>query len=221
MRSNRAICADGVLWRQEVIIRSVDSLEKHLRWVDRLKAELSLNEVIDIVSARMRTANSEDHYHLAWSLDGLLREVGRDREALRVVNEMIDRYPDNVRSAISKASLYLYYLEDPDEALNSIDLALDRAHRTGFFRREALGVKARILLQLGRGEQLSQVLEEIMSIQMIKGVPDIGRERDFVDRAPPGLISEDVLARYNQFRPRRPGDTRANEPPEYQPPEQE
>lgn len=50
---------------------------------------------------------------------------------------------------------------------------------------------------------------------MMKGVADVGRERDFVDRAPPGLIPEDVLARYNRFRPKRAGDGRANEPPEY------
>jgi hypothetical protein len=103
--------------------------------------------------------------------------------------------------------------------LRCIDLAQQRACRTGFFRREALGVKARILLQLGRGEALSQVLEEIMSLQIAKDVPDVGRERDFVDRAPPGLISDDVVARYNEFRPKRAGDTRSNEPPEYEPPD--
>jgi hypothetical protein len=76
-------------------------------------------------------------------------------------------------------------------------------------------------LQLGRGEQLTQILEEIMSLKMTKGVLDIGRERDFVDRAPPGLIPQDVVDRYNQFRPRRPGDTQSDEPPEYEPPERE
>src|SRR5580704_13292740 len=129
---------------------------------------------------------------------------------------MIDEYPDDVRSLTSKASLYLYHLDDPEEALRCIDLALERACRTGFFRRQALGYKARILLELGRGQQLSDVLEEIMSLRIMKPIPDIGRERDFVDRAPPGLIREDVLARYNRFRPKRLGDTTANEPPEFQ-----
>jgi hypothetical protein len=68
---------------------------------------------------------------------------------------------------------------------------------------------------------LSEVLEQIMSMQMMKGVADVGRERDFVDRAPPGLIPEDVLARYNQFRPKRAGDSIGNEPPEWEPPEWE
>jgi hypothetical protein len=132
---------------------------------------------------------------------------------------MSERYPDDVRFPIGRATLCLYYLKDAKEALHYIDLALQRAYRTGFFRREALGDKARILLELGRGEALSEVLEEIMSLQMHKDVPDIGRERDFVDRAPPGMISPDVLARYNEFRPKRAGDSPSDEPPEFEPPD--
>jgi tetratricopeptide (TPR) repeat protein len=169
----------------------------------------------------METAGAEDHYSLAWSLDSLLQEAGRYQEALQLLDKTTELYPDNVRPLISKASLNLYWLDDAEEALRCIDRALERAYRTGTFRRESLGVKARILLQLGRGEQLTQVIEEIMSLQMIKGVPDVGRERDFVDRAPPGLLPQDVVDRYNQFRPKRAGDTQSDEPPEYEPPERE
>ena len=86
------------------------------------------------------------------------------------------------------------------------------------FRKETHGVKSQILLQLGRGEQLSDVLEEIMPLQIRrKDIPDIGRERDFVDRAPPGLIRKDVLNRYNEFRSKRASDSMADEPPEFEP----
>jgi tetratricopeptide (TPR) repeat protein len=156
---------------------------------------------------------------LAAQLVSLCWEAGQYSEALRILDEMIESYPDDVRSAIRKATLHLHSLDDPEEALSWIGVALERAHRTGFFRREALGDKARILLQLGRGDELSHVLEEIMALQMIKDVPDVGRERDFIDRAPPGLIRTEVLARYNQFRPKRPSDTTSDEPPEYEPPD--
>jgi hypothetical protein len=154
---------------------------------------------------------------LAGELANLLSRAGRDDEALQVLGETLARYPDDVRPAISKANKYLYYLDNPEEALRSIDVALERAYRTLLFRREALGVKARILLKLGRGEQLSDVLEEIMSLKMMKDIADIGRERDFVDRAPAGLIRKDVLDRYNEFRPKRATDTTVDEPPEYEP----
>jgi tetratricopeptide (TPR) repeat protein len=167
----------------------------------------------------MQTASIEDHRVLAMELEGLWRETGEYGRSLEILDEMIERYPNDVRAAISEASLYLYYLDDPENALMSIDQALERAHRSGFFRREALGDKARILLQLGRGEELSDVLEEIMALKMIRDIPDIGRERDFVDLAPPGLIRKEVLDRYNQFRPKRPGDMTSDEPPEYEPPD--
>jgi len=146
----------------------------------------------------------------------LLREAPEYHGALRVLDEIIERYPDDVCSSISKATLYLYFVEDLKAALTSIDQALQKTSRTGFFRREALGVKARILLQLRRAEASSEVIEEITSLKIVKGVPDIGRERDFIDRAPPGFIPDDVIARYNQFRPKRKADTAANEPPEYE-----
>lgn len=204
---------------REYAIKSFASLLQLESWLDRLRAELPLQDVIEIVTAKMQLGDIEDQYHLALNLKWLFVEAERDREALPVLDKMIERIPDDVRFAISKASLYFYSLDDPQEALRCIDMALERANRTGFFRREALGVKARILLQLGRGEQLSHVLEEIMSVQITKGVPDVGRERDFVDRAPPGLIREDIVARYNLFRPKRAGDSTADEPPEYEPPE--
>ncbi len=131
------------------------------------------------------------------------------------MNETIELYPDDVRAPLSKATHYLYSQEDPQEALNWVEMALRRAQRTGFFRREALGVKARILVELGKGKALSQVLEEIMALKIKKEIPDIGRERDFVDRAPPGLISKKVLAAYNKFCPKRAGDSDGNEPPEW------
>ncbi len=200
---------------------SFTSLKELDSWLDQLRSELSLDDVIEVVLAKMQLGDNEDQYYLALNLKWLFVEARREREALPILDEMIKRFPDDVRFLISKASLYFYSLEDAQEALRCIDLGLERAYRTGFFRREALGVKARILLQFGRGEQLARVLEEIMSVQMIKGVPDIGRERDFVDHALPGLIPKDIIARYDKFRPKRAGDAATDEPPKYEPPEQD
>jgi hypothetical protein len=172
------------------------------RWVDDLRARLFLDDVIDTVRNRIREGESRDEYDLTLILEQLLTETGRDEEAARVIDTMIERFPDDVRFPIARASLSFYFLDDPGGALASIDKALARARRTGYFRREALGVKARILLKLGFGEQLSQTLEEIMALEMRQGIPDVGRERDFVDRAPPGLISDDLRARYDAFCPK-------------------
>jgi tetratricopeptide (TPR) repeat protein len=184
---------------------------------DRIHKGLPVGDIIAAEYTRMSVANAKDHYDVARNLEDFLVVAGRYREALQLLVELSERYPNDVRPLISKATLYLYFIKDFEGALCSIEVALELARRTGCFRREALGDKARILLELGRGDELSDVLEEIMSLQMIKDIPDVARERDFVDRAPPGFIREDVLARYNQFRPKRPDDTAANEPPKYEP----
>ena len=202
-----------------VTIKSRNSIYELYDWVEHLRRTLPIDAAIRTVSDSLVKVDGEEHRVLASQLAQLLREAERYTEAVQVLDEMMRRYPDDVRSAMSKALDYLYFLDDPEEALECINLALQRAYRTGFFRREALGNKARILLKLGRGDELSDVLEEIMSLQIVKGIADIGRERDFVDRAPAGLIRRGVLDRYNEFRPKRAGDTSADEPPRYEPPD--
>jgi tetratricopeptide (TPR) repeat protein len=180
------------------------------RWASNLRRKLPLDRVIEILDARRRGANDDDLYTLSLELRHFLSEAGREHEADRIIDEMIARLPDDVRFPLSKASLYLYWMDDPKGALAAVNVALARAQRTGFFRREALGDKARILLKLGLGDQLTQTLEEIMSLERRPGIPDIMRERDFVDGAPSGMISDDVLARYNAFCPKR--DDEGKEP---------
>lgn len=202
-----------------VAIESRPSIYELYDWVEHLRRTLPIDAAIRTVSDGLEKVDGEDHRVLASELAQLLCEAGRYTDALQVLDAVMQRYPDDVRAAISKATKYFYLLEDPQGALECINSALQRAYRTGFFRREALGNKARILLKLGRGDELSDVLEEIMLLQIVKGIPDIGRERDFVDRAPPGLIRKSVLDRYNEFRPKRAEDTSSDEPPRFEPPD--
>lgn len=51
------------------------------------------------------------------------------------------------------------------------------------------------------------VLEEIIAVKVTRDTLDMGRERDFVDAAPPGMIPAGLLARYDAFCPKRDGDT--------------
>ncbi|MFT4278901.1 MAG: hypothetical protein QM576_21355 [Rhodopseudomonas sp.] len=147
----------------------------------------------------MSGAAREDVYELARLVKNLMIEEGMEQEALRVINSIIVEFPRDVLFPISKAELYLYYLGDLQEALSCINMAVERAYRAGSSRRMALGVKARILLRMERWGQLSEVLEAIMSLQNSREHPDIGRERDFVDGAPPGVLPNTLLARYNEY----------------------
>jgi hypothetical protein len=152
-------------WEVEVDVatlrKQMDRIWELSRWTADLLRRLPLAEVIEAVDARRCEADDDDHNTLTSELVSLLSLAGRDDEANRVIDEMIMRLPDDVRFPIAKTNLYLYSKDDPAKALEAIDMALVRAHRTKFFRREALGVKARILLKLGRGAELTGTLEEI------------------------------------------------------------
>jgi hypothetical protein len=196
-------CIGGFAWVRYRQAKASRILTMPLEmWVDRLRDRFFLPEVIVKVRQRMVHANDDDFYRLSSVLSTLLIEAGQYGDAERVIDQAICRYPHDVRFPIAKASLLLYFIKDPQRALECINEALARAYRTGFFRREALAMKARILLELRDGAELSRVLEEIMSLKMIEGIPDLGPERDFVDRAPTGLIPNDLIARYDLFCPR-------------------
>jgi tetratricopeptide (TPR) repeat protein len=176
-------------------------LELH-RWAYQLQSRMPAEEVVDRVRSRLQRASAEDQPTLAHILGLFLVNAEQYDEALSWFDMVIEREPNHVRSAIAKAMIYRSWRKDPEKALETIEVARGRAFRTRFYRRHALGEKARILLELRRGEALGQVLEQIMSLQMFSDVRDVGRERDFVDRAPAGLIAADIVARYNAFCPK-------------------
>lgn len=198
-RAPPGLIRNDIVARYNEFCPNRDRQRKLVEWIDRQRRELSRAEAIDRVQSRLQDASDEDKFTLAFHLQDLFVKAERYDEALRLIDGVITQNPDNVTFPTAKATIYLDDLDDPDKALECIDLALERASRTRFYRRGALGVKARILVKLGRGGELEQVLEQIMSLQIFPEIMDIARERDFVDVAPSGLIAEDIVARYNKF----------------------
>jgi hypothetical protein len=83
--------------------------------------------------------------------------------------------------------------------MSIIDRAIEAAYRSGLFRRQALGVKARIALQLERHDVVEGVLRDILLLKFTRKNVDVGRERDILDRLPPGSIDGEVARQYDEF----------------------
>src|SRR6185437_11017046 len=77
--------------------------------------------------------------------------------------------------------------------------AVSVAMKAGVFRREALGMKARIALELSDYAMVQGVLRDIMALAFTRGNLDIGAERDFFDAWPPASIDPDVAKVYHDY----------------------
>ena len=118
-------------------------------------------------------------------------------EALR--RQAFDEDTDDPSALIHLAEQKLYYEDQAEMAMTIIDSALEVAYRSGLFRRQALGVKARIALQLERHDVVEGVLRDILQLKFTRKNCDIGRERDILDRLPPGSIDGEVARRYDEY----------------------
>jgi hypothetical protein len=136
---------------------------------------------------------------LSFFLVDEFRNQEQDEAADVVLRDLSESDPLEPYPLISLAEQKLYYEEKPTEALSTIEQAIPRARVSGHFRRNALGVKARIALDLQRYDLIPDILRELMSVPAKRGDVDIGTERDFFDRLPPGVIDERLAAEFEEF----------------------
>ena len=99
---------------------------------------------------------------------------------------------------IKLAEQKLYFERQPEAAMRIIDRAIEVAYGLGNFRRNALGVKARIALAMKDFRIVEGVLTRIMQLGFEFGNTDVGFMRDFFDRLPPGSIDPEVARQYDE-----------------------
>jgi hypothetical protein len=128
----------------------------------------------------------------------------RYAEAEEVLLEQIGDDPDDPMPVINLATHKLIYENNPPDAVRIGRIAADVARRAGRFRRLALGWLARAAIATDDHELLRDCLREIVEIGSPPAGPDIGRERDFFDRAPEGSIPDELRAAYEELMNRRP-----------------
>jgi tetratricopeptide (TPR) repeat protein len=186
-------------------------------WLRSLRKTAPRETQIDIIRSRYdKATDADERRDLKDHLQILLHQTDRIDEALQLGDAWIAENPNDVYAYTCKSRTYLW-VDDLDKALECVELAVACARRTGKWLRTALGYKARILVDMRNGEALADVLEEIMALKVGRDTFDMGRERDFVDAAPPGLIPRELLFRYDAFCPRPKGDSPDEIPPFDQP----
>jgi uncharacterized protein DUF3658 len=161
------------------------------------------NEPDDVVPAIEARIRHESHPMRLGALRWLLAQEHRGRgdypaaETVYLADFAAD--PDEPRPLISLARQKLADQDQPEEAMRIIDRAIAAATRGGIFRREALGVKARIALRLAAYPIVEDVLRQIMRLTFTPGNLDAEAERDVLDRLPSGAVDADVARAYDAY----------------------
>jgi tetratricopeptide (TPR) repeat protein len=178
------------------------------RWYENLRRTHTSTQIIEALQDRIR--NNVDgaaaRWELNWTLASEYCDRGDHAAAEAIYRRIFDDDPDDPLPLIRLSEQKLYYEAAPEEAMGLIDIALSSAYRSGDFRRHALAVKARIALQLKQYKAVEDVLKAIMQLEFNPESVDIGRERDILDRLPPGTIDEEIARRYDQYCTGRPKD---------------
>lgn len=171
------------------------------RWYEDLRRTHTNEEILGALEVRIR--KNVDDAAVRWDLNWILASEyclrGDYAASEAIYRQMFDDDPDDPLPLIRLSEQRLYYEESPEAAMALIDAALVAAYRSGDFRRHALAVKARIALQLKHYVAVEGVLKAIMQLQLGPDSVDIGRERDILDRLPPGSIDSEVARRYDEY----------------------
>jgi tetratricopeptide (TPR) repeat protein len=178
------------------LLPEVDYWYRKLYRTHRTAHDKTIKAIKDRICRKPDAAEVDDLYRY---LAGEYGMSGDYTAAEAIERRLAKKHPDDPLPLNSVAVNKCSYQRQPEEAMEVINHALEVAHRTGEFRRYTLGNKARIGLELKRYDIVEAVLKEIMQLDVDPEVPDIGRERDFFDRIPPGSIDADVARQYDEY----------------------
>jgi hypothetical protein len=141
-------------------------------------------------------------FHLGF-LEVVLIAQGQDAAALDVIHQRLRDAPDDPLEWGSLARFHSVrhdtteFSPDPlRAALDAIDVAVEKARRTGHYLRFCLNDRCRIAVAMQRWDLLDDSLRQILAIPPGRGVPDIQLEDDFLRRVPDGVIDPKVMAAY-------------------------
>jgi tetratricopeptide (TPR) repeat protein len=180
----REVLPEFEYWYRNLVRTNLAAFDKNIKAIeDRIRAKPDAPEVDELYTYLAGQYSAHGDFAAA--------------EAINL--QLADRHPDDPWPLSNVAFNKRSFLNQPEEAMEAINRALEVARRTGTFRRFNLGSKARIALDLKRYDIVEDVLKEIMQLKIDPEVPDIGRERDFFDRLPPDSIDPEVARQYNEY----------------------
>jgi hypothetical protein len=181
-------------------VRRRNRTDEIYRWHEEWRQNEPEIDIIPAIEERVQTETHPLRLHaLRYLLAEEHREHGDYAGAEAAFLADFDANPDDPMPLILLASQKLDDQNQPEAAMRVIDRAVEVALRAGMWRRQALGLKARTALALGRHAVVEDALRRIVQLTFTRGNLDAGAERDFFDALPPGSIDGDVARTYDAY----------------------
>lgn len=170
------------------------------RWYEQLRRNAPDIDIIAALEEQVRHESDARKLH-ALRFHLASEHKGRGNYAAAEVVYLADSAanPDEPLPLIWLAEQKLYFQEDPQGALATIERAIEVAMRSGLFRRQAWATKARIALALDNFAVVESAMRHIMGLTFTPGNQDIAVERDILDRLPPDGIDPAVARAYDAY----------------------
>jgi len=175
--------------------------EKVLEWLLNLPPETKYStSIIDAIEQRLKTETDPDSLRtLQFRLADEYAFYGQYANAESVYHELYRQIPNEPVPLIALAEQKLYDEHNLSDAMHIIERAIKVAMLSGHFCRLALGVKARIALELCAYNVVEDVLKQLLELKSVSEKSDCGVERDFFERLPRAVINEVVEREYDKY----------------------
>jgi tetratricopeptide (TPR) repeat protein len=180
-------------------IHLMDPVNEVYRWYEDVERTSVGLELVQVIEERI---DSELDGAKRRELKFILAQAYKQEEdyaaSEAIYLQLFETKPDDPVPLIKLAEQKFCFEEQPEAAMCIIDRAIEVAYGSGNFRRNALGVKARIALWMEDFEIVQRVLTQIMQLGFEYGNIDVGFRRDFFDRLPPGSIDSEVARQFDE-----------------------
>lgn len=138
----------------------------------------------------------EEAFTLRCELVGELQRRGRNREAEVLLQAEVAREPNEPFHSLSLAEHFHYYDVDLQRSLSHIKQAIGKAKADGKFMYQALGVQARLAVEIRDWPLLEETLRDLAAYEHAPGNVDVFPETDFLKRIPSGVVAPEAIASY-------------------------
>jgi len=164
----------------------------------KLKSE-GLVDCAEILRGELTAFSSKEWKLSIYSMLGIeLQSQRRFEEAESVIRERISLAPEMPDPWISLAVHFFNYAHDPKEALNAINVALERASTERNFFRQAHLERIRIALALKDYSTVEESLLELINYVPPSNSLDVQLETEFLARISKSTVSESLISAYRE-----------------------